>query len=187
MSTKKIFSLVVFINIFFIIAALFLFVTIRTKNRSISSKQNSIESILKADDQLVVLQSSLEETKKDRAKLETFLVDKETIATFLEYIEALGKTAGVKASVASLSEDTRFPVSGSEVPVLRLVLNASGSWQAVYRYLNLLQNLPYREEISSVTLRNETGATYGADGKVIDAKKNHTWNGTFELAILKNN
>ena len=187
MSTKKILNLVIFINLICIGISVFLFLTIQSKNRSIGVMQSSIESILGANDQSVVLKNVLDETKKDRQKIQEFFVDKDSIADFLEYIESLGKSAGVKASVSVLSEEDHFSVSGMKAPVLKLVIGATGSWQGIYRYLNLLENLPYREEISAVSLRSQVGTSFVADGKNVQSKKAEEWSGTFELNILKNN
>ncbi len=91
MNTKRLLIFLGLGNLAVVGAVLFLFISIQNKNKDIASEQAKIQSVLVQNDQLATMRQTLSATEKDRASLDGYFVNKEKIADFLSYLEALGE------------------------------------------------------------------------------------------------
>jgi hypothetical protein len=75
-------------------------------------------------------------------------------------IEDVMKTAGVSGAVDSVTESGTTDLAAGKGE-LHLTLSASGSWNAIMKFEGLLEKIPYKATINSVTLSRATGETAG--------------------------
>lgn len=176
--TKKVLALVVLLNVALLAVLVFFFFAIKSKNETISRNENIIETALAERGKIATLKTLVEETHKDREKLDSFLVDKEKIVEFLESVENLAKNERLSIGIGSLEERTDS-ASGVAVPTLNLSIDSSGSWSNVIKFLHLMENLPYHLSISKVNLRTDEGGARKR-GEAI-------WSVTFDVSVRKNN
>ena len=117
-------------------------------------------------DRVRAVKNALAQTKDDRAALDALLIAPDGIVTFIERIEALGRTAGVSVTVDEITVEPSEESPTSDHLVVRF--HASGSWQQVSHLLVLAESLPLPVSLSNV--RFETSG-----GKV------SVWRGTFSI------
>ncbi|HEY4498974.1 MAG TPA: hypothetical protein VJH94_02830 [Candidatus Paceibacterota bacterium] len=134
----------------------------------------------------VVLQSDTSEEKtravrklvtergSDIAKVEGYVLNDSDIVSFIEYIEDLGREAGVQVSTDRVSAGIFSGVNAEKWSGFSLMLETEGSWEATYRFSMLLERIPYRSEVLQASI------------EVVDAEKDgHSWQGSFSLNVLK--
>ncbi len=114
--------------------------------------------------QLEQLRASVLETAADRQELERHFITPDSLPTFIEQIEDLGIKNGVESSLTS--------VEAVEQPTikLRFSLRLIGSRANILRFVNDLEQLPYR-------LRLATGNLQSGERDVV-------WSGNFNLELL---
>lgn len=95
------------------------------------------------------LDRSLKMTTKEREELEKHFAKSSDLVPFLDTIEGLARKAGAAASTTSvdLSQDDLSLLVG---------LKALGSFQAIYKFLTLLENSPYELEFLYASIYRES-------------------------------
>lgn len=114
--------------------------------------------------QVMELQRKVEEKKVDIAKasrarnalatlgtsedqVRSFLLQKDRIVSFLESLQATGKSLGTSVEVVSVSDDKQ-----NGHPRINVSLLVSGSFDSVMRTVGTLENGPYDGVLNSLTL-----------------------------------
>jgi Tfp pilus assembly protein PilO len=121
------------------------------------------------EDRLRAVKNVLTQTKDDRERLSGHLVEQGGIVSFIERVEALGKTAGVSVTVDEISLEPFEGAPTLEHLVVRF--HASGSWQQVSHLLELVESLPLPIRFSEVRFETSGGNT-------------PVWRGTFAIVAL---
>lgn len=116
--------------------------------------------------------SSIESVAADRAALESHFAVGTNIVPFLDTVESLA--ARVHATPDVFSVDTLANNTG-----LMVGLHASGTFDAVYKFLVLLQNSPYEVEFNSVSLEKQDGSDQTPAGE-----KPAAWQATIKVRLV---
>ncbi len=106
-----------------------------------------------------LLQRRVEETKQQRADVDAYFVDVSALVPFLEQIEDLARIAGVSSKVVAVSEETR-PLSdvqggkgkNATYGVISVTVSFKGAWAQAYRFLSLVEHIPYVSRIERAEL-----------------------------------
>lgn len=158
----------IFLSIF-----LFLYKAVDNNNRESQLKEEKWQNEALRRDEIKMLNRSVKTVKEERAQLETHFAQSSDIVPFLDTIEELGDKVGVKAeftSVDILKDSTGLMVS----------MKALGTFQALYKFITLLENSPYELEFVRMDMQRETEPS-NANGKNISVSK---WRVTFEIKLL---
>lgn len=108
----------------------------------------------------------------ERAQLDTHFIKSTDVVVFLDTVEDLAPRVNAKAEVALVDI---APDSTS----LNVEMKASGTFEALYRFLMLLENLPYQVEIVSMNLQRP-----GAAGEAVSGSAAVEWSATFQIKLL---
>lgn len=100
-------------------------------------------------EEIKTLDHSIKIIEAERAQLETHFARSSDIVPFLSTIGELAVQAGTKADITSV--DISTDNSG-----LFVGLNASGTFNNLYKFLTLLENSPYEIDFSRVEFHQET-------------------------------
>ncbi len=97
-----------------------------------------------------LLSRGIEQVKGDASELERHFIKNPDLVPFLDTIEGLAPYAGVTAETRSveLSADKLSLMAG---------LQAEGSFEAVYKFIRLLENSPYELEFISLDINKVPG------------------------------
>lgn len=112
---------------------------------------------------LAVITKSFTATVEPRAVIANAFLHTDGLVIFIEQLEGLAKTASV-----TLELDEPKSITGKTAS-LDLAFRATGSFAGLYRFLSLLESLPYRLDWRSVTWNFASGTT---------------WSGDFALAVI---
>jgi hypothetical protein len=118
------------------------------------------------------LDTSFKAIESERILLETHFAESNNIVPFLDTIEKLALSVKAESEVTSV--DILKDKGG-----LQVVIKTSGTFEAVYKFLTLLENSQYELEFVSVDVERTaeqtgSGATYVAP----------EWQGTFKVKLL---
>lgn len=116
--------------------------------------------------ELKSLDAMLENIKKETAALDEHFAQKSNVVPFLDSLEELGTEAGASSEVLSVETTP----NGSD---LLISLEAEGSFRAVYKFLQLLENSPYELEFLALDMGRSSGGDSTAE-----------WEGFFKIKLL---
>ncbi|MFA6586000.1 MAG: hypothetical protein WCS86_02455 [Candidatus Paceibacterota bacterium] len=125
-----------------------------------SSKRNDVRSLI----------NSVKTTAGERALLDTYFIRSSNVVPFLDTIERLAKEVNVGAEVTSvdIAKDNSSLLVG---------MKATGGFQMIYKFINLLENSQYILEFISVDIQNSS-TTVG---------KTSQWTADFKIKLLSFN
>jgi len=142
----------VFAIIFFIItlpSLLFFYTNINVQE--IASGQKLTEWRVEAArrDEIKFLDSSMKKIEGEKAMLETHFVQISNPVPFLGTLDKLAKSVNTEYTVSS------FDASPDGTSLI-VVMNATGNFEAFYKFLTLLENVSYDIEFVSIDMKKET-------------------------------
>lgn len=108
-------------------------------------------------------------TAADRARIGTFFTTEGATVDFIESLESLGSQAGSSVTISSLES---VAAKDSTPALLRVHVDAQGSWNAAIKTLKLAEALPYKTTVSRVRM-DTSGST--------DPKSRREWKVSFTL------
>lgn len=106
----------------------------------------------------------LADTMTERAELDKHFARTKNVVPFLDTLQALARKVGAKAEVLSVDVVAESGLS--------VTLQSEGSFEAIYKFLELLENSPYELEFSTVDI----GRT--------DQGEDVNWEGFFRMKLL---
>ncbi len=166
----------------------FVFFKIRSQNEHVSGLLGEANNDIRKDETLRTIKNSLSENKDFISHLDSYFVAKDGIVNFIEMLEDKGRESGVLLSIGSVSVEQDPKVKEDIKEILRLKVDASGSWKDVTYFLSVLENLPYVTEVNNVSFTRNGGGS----GLLFDEEKNPDenntslgWKAYFEFTVLK--
>ena len=157
------------------------FIGIKNKNESISLVANEIDIALEKEVKLKSIKNLIKDTENDRAKLNAYFVVDDKVIDFIEDIENLAKDTNVDLKVMSIDindDGNNTPQQNNISELLQLNLKVAGLWDNLFHFISLVDELPFRVDISKVNLQ----VVYDSNNK----DKNPTdWEGMFVVSVLK--
>jgi Tfp pilus assembly protein PilO len=112
--------------------------------------------------QYAELNAFMNETAKDREQLEQFILHENDIISFLSEVESTGRSLGLTVQTTDLTSQDN-PTSAFDT--LRVSVTFTGAEQAVFTFLELMENLPYAQQIPNFSFsynEEEPGQMSGA-------------------------
>jgi hypothetical protein len=134
----------------------------------------------------LVLEREARESSGKRATVDSYFLMTSDVASFLEKIEALAKNASVTLTIDSVGEETRSFVGiqtggrgeskkTETYSAVVFTVSFEGSWDNVYRFLAILEHMPYASMVERVSLE-QLGS--------VENKKS-TWKGVVVFSVAK--
>ncbi len=130
----------------------FFVINILNNGNEIYTISQSIKEQKAKESQLVSIQQNLSKSKTGINNLQNFVLVSGGEVGFIKTIEGLAVSSNVKAQIKTAKIE---PVTGKETVVVenfKVGLDAIGKWSDVIYFLTLIENLPYKIQIVSVSL-----------------------------------
>jgi len=150
-------------------------------NRVINNKVKASEQILgewqkeaSRREEIRSLYRSIKTIEKQKSLIETHFAQGSNIVPFLDTIENLAPKTGAKAEITSV--DIAKDNAG-----LMVGIKASGSFEAVYKFLLLLENSPYELEFISMNMQKIIPQDVSDKSKKL---KVPLWDAVFKIKLL---
>ncbi|HBM46210.1 MAG: hypothetical protein UT05_C0003G0016 [Parcubacteria group bacterium GW2011_GWF2_38_76] len=131
----------------------------------------------------------LRETKVEREKLDSFVINKKTISNLIEEIETLGKHANVELNkTLSVEKNTQRPKES----LLKFSIRVKGGFKDVYYFALLIENIPYKIRVKRMSLATSVSGVSSAISGIVDVsgnktkstQKEETWTGDINFELL---
>ena len=134
---QKIFLFIsVTLLLLFSFAFIFLYREINNNNQKTQQATINLQTEARQRDDIISLDRTLQKIASDRISLENHFIKSSDVVPFLNIIENLAKEAGVSAQIYSVNTKT-------DNTELIVDLKSSGRFEAIYKFLTLLENSPY--------------------------------------------
>lgn len=151
-NTKVRFTLKILINLAVIGGLVFFYIFgfnfLKNKSQFIADSRASISSQITKSQQSIDNKKQSDSVSRIGSDVDRHFLKSSDVPVFLNDIESIGLRTGAIISISSVDE---FPGTEGGI-VLNLSISASGSYQAVYRTLVELENLPYFSSLNSVAI-----------------------------------
>ena len=158
--------------VFFCFAFVFLYQKINDNNQKAEEGMITWQTETFRREETRTLDRSLKQMVDDKTQLETHFAKSSDVVPFLDTIEKLASKAGTVAEINSV--DTGINSVG-----LLVGLKTSGSFEAIYKFLTLLENSPYELEFLSMDV-HKLAPEIASDKKI----KNFKWEAIFKIQLL---
>ena len=110
----------------------------------------------------------------DQILLQSHFAESSNVVSFLDAIQNLAPSVGATAQIDSVD-------TGTNNSYFVVELEASGSFESVYKFLTLLENSPYELDFLSMDIHNANETNTPAN---IKSSKLPTWNANFKIQLL---
>lgn len=150
-TVKKIvgFSILLLILVF---SYYFFVINILNNGKEIYTMSQNIKNQEAKQTQLSSLQQNLSKSKIGMANLQNFVLVSGGEVGFIKTIEDLAVSSNVKAEIKTAQIEQILGKESAVVENFKVGLDAIGKWSDVIYFLTLIENLPYKTQIVSVSL-----------------------------------
>ena len=153
---------------------IFMYMKINSSNTQTTSNRNAWLEEYNKRGHMADLEQSLRQIASQRALLDTHFAKRSDVVPFFNAMdETLAPLTGVKANIVSVD-------TGTSNNQMIINLEASGSFESVYKYLTLLENSAYELDFQTVDMHS---SLYGG-GVAPTSVQNSTWQATFKIQLL---
>lgn len=162
------------ISVLFMLGSLtifyFLYKAIESHQATIDAKQEEWQAEEDRRNEIKNLERTVKTLEDKRIKLESHFVSGEDPVNFLNHLEDLARSVGGSAEVSTVD-------LGKENKSLTVSLKATGSFDAMYRFITLLENSEYKMEIKNLVLQS-------SDTELIKGSNIKKWSLGVDLKLL---
>lgn len=113
------------------------------------------------------VEQNLKDTLASKERLTALFVKQSAVADFIQMLELVIKKANLVGSVDSVSEEQ---IEGGKVAnkaKLAVSITANGEWQDVLRFAGLIERIPYKSTVDSISFSPAKQAQDATNKKVI--------------------
>ncbi len=144
---------------------------IRDKVIEVSKYQIKADEKTTLDTNNRSLEDLIKNNKVEIDQLQSRIVKKDGTVSFIDTVESYAKSSGISVLVENVEERKLTPeIEGYQA--LHLNVKTQGSWEGTYRFLSLLESLPYKLTIESAEIKNEMRETAA-------------WNSLISVSVLQ--
>lgn len=173
--TKKLFLTFLVLSVFGLAFDITVFFVIKQRTEAVSIAENQLALAAEKANSLKSVKALMDDTAERRAKVGTFFIKDDKVVDFLDSLDTLGTQNGVKLAINSVAVAPLSKTSSSYLEQLNIKVQVEGSWSNVYRFLTLLETMPYKVSWGRVGFDQVSGS----------AGKQSIWQGVFDVSIVK--
>ena len=156
----------------FCLAFAFLYQKINNNHQKIQPDTITLQTETNRHDNLMSLEQILKKNVSDRISLESHFIKSSDIVPFLDIIEKSAREVGVLTEINSIN-------AKADNTILTVELKASGGFEAIYKFLILLENSPYILDFTSMDIHKLPSPV--VPGKNVDSA---SWEASFKIQLL---
>lgn len=176
---------IISITTFVIVAGIYYLVftdIVNTKESAVTLADSLSKEKLKRRE-LEIIRQNIKSTLNDNNRLASIFVPYEGVVDFIQLLESLGKDSGLEISTDRVESIDSEELRASNKEIISISLKTEGSWRSTERFLNYLENLPYKISIHSVSFTHEDSGDSEFDSKT--GARGLFWKGSIELKVFK--
>lgn len=179
---KKVIAFLSLVSLALFGAIYFVYQEIKIKNEKVSSVEQDLSQKSTRYDYLLSTKKLIENIELDIKKIDNSVVGKSGDVAFIEDLELLAKSNGLKIEIESLNLENDSKNASSTITTLKVKAKTEGDWVGMYSFVSEIESLPIKIKINRFALITE-GELTSSQAKPVDQNKN--WQGSFEISVLK--
>jgi hypothetical protein len=176
--TKKIFLLILTVDIILVILFCALFLYVKSQNIKVSNIESEIRNEIRKQESRSIMQEDLNRGIESEIELKKYFVEKENIVGFIEIIEDAVFNSGLKSEVKSVSTESNDKLAKIDIEILRVKLDVIGEWGNILYFVKLLENYPLEIKIEKMFLTKYSD--YDLKNKIMPQ-----WLASLDFTVLK--
>jgi len=180
--SKKILSIVILLAVIIVLGGFMFFARIRNINKEIFLLQENINARTENNLRLKSIEKTLEQTKNNIQKIESYFVGVDGTVSFIETLESLGKKNNVNPRVTTVDVSNDAQIKDDYKEFLKLSINTDGTWANTFYFLAALENVPYKISFNNISINKVGSSDDVTDSKIQSSPK---WQGSFDIQVLK--
>lgn len=150
---KNNFPATIFVLISIILSAIFgcsfLFFKVSSEKKSIIELRKTILQNKKKNEEGKLLSDALDRLKKEKDAINAVFLKENELISLIKSLESSGDISGVSLEISSIS-----PAIVDKKTNPQISFHIKGSFEQIFRYLYMLENIPYLVTIDKVSLQN---------------------------------
>lgn len=170
------FILSIFAALLVIASFVFFLKIIKDKNRNTSMSIISLQEKVKMKEKITMFSEKSAEIIKLQSSVNDYFVDTKKIDTFVNYLESLGEDIGSKITVKEINVPEKL------TDRIEFQLSITGDFDQVTKTVIILENIPYRIDVTRVYYNKEINFNKDENLKNLEVP---TWQADLTFNILK--
>lgn len=156
-STRMIFAVAMVVFVLSVGIYGYFFYALKSTSRTAANLETEVKSLQAQESEIGVLRKNLAATEESRAKLVSYFIQTNDIVPFLETVESYGRGVNVSTEF----EDVKVVDKPTSI-VLTVV--GKGSFANIYRFVSLVEAIPYEISVQSASVQSLIPAGLSPDG-----------------------
>ncbi len=150
-----------------------MFMALKKKNESASALSQNIQSSSNQEENIATLKKNIQTTNEARNRVNSFIVNENSIETFVSWMEDQGNNIALDVTVKNVD------LLPKKKNTLAVSMETKGSFDQVMHFINMIQYAPYQILITSTSLTSAVKAPTLASQSTPESKKEepvYEWN-----------
>lgn len=158
-----------------IVVLVFFFKIIENKNKHTSAVLSTLNEKILEKENAETLKEKIIEIESTYIKINDHLFNKESVDTFVSYMEDLGNSVGADISVKSIDSIK------NQKNLMQVKVYSYGMFSSVMKSISLIENMPYKIDIIQVYLNKDLNKNTNDSEKVLPVLNNWSADITFNI------
>lgn len=175
--TKKIFTLILALNIVVLSVFCFMLWKINSYKKDSESKVQKISLQVQKEESYLHVKKDFENYRDSIDRINGYIVGQDGIVNFIKDLESMTLRDGLKSDIKSVSFEPVVGINAKYFESIRIKADISGEWRNLDFFLRSLETYSLKLDIKSISFVkvSDTSAS----------KKIPQWVGSFEFTLLK--
>ncbi len=147
-------NIILIILTFLCFGAIWFFAYKKFKELTFTIKENyqSLYEDQKIKNNISDIRSSYQKIKPDIDSINSYFLTKDQEVVFIENLESFAKDNKLDVEISSINIEKDQVLAKNNLVYLVVKINIKGSWEGIYRFLNLVEMLPYHIFINKFSI-----------------------------------
>ncbi|MFA6338605.1 MAG: hypothetical protein WCW87_00900 [Candidatus Paceibacterota bacterium] len=192
-STKKILFLSGLLALISATLYFFVYYQIQSKYENVFSLKSEVSKVFQNENNSFFLKKAFVDIESERKNINSHILAHENVVDFIQMVETLGKDNNLDISIESVqTEDISNSDDVLPVENMKIRIKTEGGFENSYRFISLLENIPYKTDFKTVYLNvrgsdlsSEDSLLPGGNLKKKSSSVSQKWSGIIDMNVLK--
>jgi len=182
---KKVFFSAITFSLIVVVLYCYVFIKILQENERVAGLNNSIETLTKDKDAIILLKKKVSETEVSRNKINNYFIPVDGMVSFLNELQSIGRENNLDTKINSVSVTSDTKIATSTYETANVTVEVAGLWSDVYRFVTLVELMPFGVSVNGVDLERTVETILSTASKNKNSAKVLLWRGTMDVNVLK--
>lgn len=150
--TKKLWSA----GFLFLVMIILVFVATSTLSSLLEKNRKSQETLsgyIGGNTEVTILKQDTIEAQAMKETLTTWLLSPRDTVDLVTYVETISRRVNLEPTIEDLNAQKKVTLGEGESAALELIVKLEGTLEDVFKFLNIMENIPYQSHIEDARLQ----------------------------------